>query len=123
MHKAFSYQVLVLKDDYLVSWDFSIQIVKIYNDFFGLRLGSCKFNQIIEKSIFFQFLQEFCCELNREPTSDEDKKSKRVSGLYLKQQIDFYYFYQVIQNSDLENITMDDILEVAFIKGLFFHFF
>lgn len=117
--KPFDYYVLVLKDSYLVSWDFTIQIVKIYNDYFGLKLGSCKFNQVIESSIFLQFLTEFCAELNREPTPNEDAVEKSASGQYFKPQIDFYYYYQVVRNSDVENIETDDMLEVAFIKGFF----
>ena len=121
--KSFDYYVLVLKDSHLVSWDFTIQIVKIYNNYFGLKLGSCKFNQVIENSIFLEFLDKFCAELNYEPIPNEDGKKDTVSGRYFKPLIDFYYYSQVVRHSDLENIKTDDILEVAFIESLFSYFF
>lgn len=110
--EPFYYYVAVLKNDFVLSWDVTMQIVRT-NGYFGLQLSSCKFNQIIEKSIYIDFIKHFCDKL----LVDSDEKDLCMKS-YFHHKISFYYYCQVILKSD-KNFRKDDEYELAFIKGLF----
>jgi hypothetical protein len=102
--------LLYIPGDCLISVDVTFTIVKVH-DYFGLRLNSCKLNQTIDALVFNAFIYEFITYI----TSPE----RHAEGRCFTKPISFCYFFQVIEeNSTIEKLQIDDVLEVHFIKGL-----
>jgi hypothetical protein len=98
----------VKKDQELLSVDVTFEIVKVH-DYFGIRISTCKFNQLVPNENFVIFLNEFVVHLN----------SSKRDGKYFDLSISFFYFFQVIEKqSKIDTLTLDDMLEVQFIEGL-----
>lgn len=102
------YYILVEKNQVLLSVDVTFEIVKVQTNF-GIKISTCKFNQLVPNKIFMAFLNQFVVHLN----------SSKSDGKYFKLPVSFFYFFQVIEmESEIDILRLDDVLEVQFIQGL-----